>query len=146
MAWTSKVACAALLLACSCSSSVHAPDLHADAHAEVGPDARAPQPDLSRQDLRADAPCKLVKPYSTKNAPCNQCAESTCCVELNGCLASPDCDDFYVNCTLACALGRAPDAGLSACLGACAKDYPKGKAEYDVAIGCADSRCATECK
>lgn len=89
--------------------------------------------------------CKLVKPYSSKNAVCNQCAESKCCAEVNGCLGDPACDDDYVNCTLVCALSPAPDAGMGACLGQCAKDYPKGKAEYDTAIGCADSKCATEC-
>jgi hypothetical protein len=140
------ISAALLTVLGACSSDPSPP---ADARASVAPEARAEArpaergaADLAPADL---APCKLVKPYSTKNAVCNQCAESRCCVELNACLGSPDCDDAYVNCTLACALGRAPDAGVSACLDQCAKAHPKGKLEYDAAIGCADSKCAAEC-
>jgi hypothetical protein len=98
-------------------------------------------------EARVDvAPCKLIKPYSTKNALCNTCAEQRCCDEVNGCLGDAACDDDYVNCTLACALAPAPDAGVSACLAQCGKDYPKGKAEYAAAIGCADTKCAAECQ
>jgi hypothetical protein len=108
--------------------------------------AAEPGRDLS-PDRRGDlVPCKLIKPYSSKNATCNQCAENKCCVEINGCLADPECDDSYVNCTLACALGPAPDAGMSACLGQCGTAYPKGKSEYEAATGCADTRCASECQ
>ena len=31
------------------------------------------------------------------------------------------------------------------CLGECATSYPDGKARYDIAIGCAEAKCATEC-
>jgi hypothetical protein len=108
---------------------------------------------LSVKDSAGDAPsdagsCKLVKPYSSKNVTCNQCAEAKCCAEINGCLGSPDCDDTYVNCILACALlpDDAGDAGISLCMAQCAVDSPKGKAEYDTAIGCADAKCQIECK
>lgn len=89
-----------------------------------------------------------MKPYSSKNVGCNQCAEAKCCVEINGCLGDPACDDTYVNCILACALlpDDAGDAGISLCMGQCAVDSPKGKAEYDTAIGCADTKCTIECK
>lgn len=100
-------------------------------------------------DAASDAgTCALVKPYSSKNAVCNQCAQEKCCVEINGCLGDPRCDDEYVNCILACALlpADAGDAGTKPCVDQCAKDFPQGKAEYDVAIGCADTQCAGPCK
>jgi len=129
-----------LLLACS-SDPVAAP----------APDAA--QDSASLKDSAGDAPsdagsCKLVKPYSSKNVGCNQCAEAKCCVEINGCLGDPACDDTYVNCILACALlpDDAGDAGISLCMGQCAVDSPKCKAEYDTAIGCADTKCTIECK
>jgi hypothetical protein len=128
----------------------------ADSTIDRSRDVRAPVRDTSivdarivdrRADARGDvSTCKLLKPYSTKNTVCNTCAEARCCVEINGCLGDLECDDSYVNCTLACAFAPASDAGVSACLQQCAKDYPKGKTEYDVAIGCAESKCATECK
>jgi hypothetical protein len=94
--------------------------------------------------------CTLLRPYSTKNATCNACAQAKCCVEVNGCLGDPACDDGYVNCAIACALdfdgGADADAGPVACLADCAKQYPKGKVEYDAAIGCADASCAAECE
>jgi len=125
---------------CACGSAQPAPP---DARADVRADLRID----SHADARVDVPpCKLVKPYSTKNALCNQCAEGKCCAEVNSCLGDTACDDDYVNCILACSLGPAPDAGTSPCLAQCGKDYPKGKAEYEAATGCADSKCATECK
>ena len=99
-------------------------------------------------DAAADASvCTLTKPYSSKNAACNACAEKECCAAINVCYASSDCDDGYVNCILACALlpGDAGDAGVADCLSDCDKQYPKGKAEYDAAIGCADTMCAGPC-
>ncbi len=91
--------------------------------------------------------CALVSPYSTKNKACNDCATAKCCAEINGCLADTVCNDDYVNCILACALGPADagDAGIAACEATCASQYPKGKAEYDTATGCADSKCKAEC-
>lgn len=92
--------------------------------------------------------CALVKPYSSKNAVCNQCAQTKCCSEINGCLGDPKCDDDYVNCILACALlpdDAGADAGTKPCVDQCGKDFPQGKAEYDVAIGCADTKCNVEC-
>jgi hypothetical protein len=123
----------------------------ADSAIDRSRDVKAPIRDTFAVDARPDArgdltACKLLKPYSTKNTVCNACAEAKCCVEINGCLGDLECDDAYVNCTLACALAPAPDAGVSSCLQQCAKDHPKGKTEYDLAIGCADSKCATECK
>jgi hypothetical protein len=124
---------------CACGSAQPAPpDTRADMRADVRPDVT---PDVASDR----GPCTLVKPYSTKNALCNQCAESKCCAEVNSCLGDTACDDDYVNCILACSLGPAPDAGTSPCLAGCGKDYPKGKAEYEAATGCADSKCATEC-
>ena len=54
----------------------------------------------------------------------------------------------HVNCILACALdpGDGGDAGVATCIAACDDQYPVGKAEYDAAIGCAESKCATECQ
>ncbi len=103
----------------------------------------------TKGDTTPDATCKLVKAYSSKNAKCNACAEAKCCVEINGCLGDPKCDDEYVNCILACALlpADAGDAGAEAkaCIAKCGTDFPVGKAAYDKAIGCADAQCATEC-
>lgn len=100
-------------------------------------------------DAAADGPaCELSKPYSSKNAACNACAEQKCCAEVNACLDDPVCDDDYVNCILACALdpGDGGDAGVASCISSCDAQYPKGKAEYDAAIGCAEALCATECQ
>lgn len=92
---------------------------------------------------------KLVKPFSTKNVPCNTCAETKCCAEVNGCLGDTRCDDDYVNCSLACALlpADAGDAGAEKerCLAECGTSHPEGKARYDAAFGCVDTKCVAEC-
>ncbi len=51
-------------------------------------------------------------------------------------------------CILACALdpGDGGDAGVATCLAACDAQYPQGKAKYDAAIGCGDTKCAAECQ
>jgi len=102
-------------------------------------------------DVVADAACTLTKPYSSKDAICNACAQSKCCAEVNGCLGDPRCDDDYVNCILACALTAPTDGGdagaeKAACLADCASKYPVGKAAYDAAIGCVESKCNDVCK
>lgn len=141
----------ALLSLAACSSSTPAADAVAtdavttDAVAADAVAADAAAADL-KPDQRADsAPCKLVKPYSSKNAVCNGCAEAKCCAEINGCLGDTRCDEDYVNCILACTLLPEPDAGVSGCLQQCATAHPQGKAAYDVAIGCAEAKCASEC-
>lgn len=94
------------------------------------------------------AACKLVGVYSSKNVACNTCAEQKCCEEINGCLGEVVCNDTYVNCTLACSFF--PDDGgmaaAQACIDKCGVDAPDGKAAYDQAIGCADTKCASECQ
>lgn len=138
----SAVCCALALAGCSnadggASDASALPDGRNDAGADVA------------ADVITDATaCTLVKPYSSKDAVCNQCAQTKCCAEINGCLGDPKCDDDYVSCILACALlpGDAGDAGTKSCLDQCAKDFPVGKAEYDVAIGCADTKCTASCK
>ena len=97
------------------------------------------------------ASCALHKPYSTKNAACNACAQARCCAVLNDCFDDLRCDDDYVNCILACALLPAdagPDAGdaTGACLADCAAKHPAGKTRYDAAIACVDGTCAAECR
>ena len=152
---------------CSCSASdspsspgagVDAgPDVAVDAPMDTGGDSSADAPSDAGSDVTdandandaTDASaCSLTKPYSSKNAACNACAEQHCCVAVNACYADPDCDDGYVNCILACALlpGDAGDAGVAACTADCDAQYPKGKQEYDAAIGCADTQCASECQ
>jgi hypothetical protein len=114
----------------------------------------APAPDDSGldapDDSAPDAPaCKLAAAFSSSNKVCNDCAEEKCCPQINGCLKDTACNDDYVNCSLGCAFTDfdAGDAGTKAgCLDDCAKQFPKGKAEYDVAFGCADNACATECQ
>jgi len=142
---------ATLLAPFACSSSSTAPDAGGPPPGDAAPDLVQTHdlgPDLVPvPDVGVDtAPCTLIKPYSSKDVVCNQCAEEKCCPEINGCLGDPVCDDDYVTCILACALTPVPDAGVDACLQQCAADYPTGKAKYDVAIGCADSKCATECQ
>jgi len=115
----------------------------------------APTPVDSGMDAPLDSPpdapaCKLASPFSSSNAVCNGCAEEKCCLQINGCLLDPACNDDYVNCSLVCAFtdhDAGADAGTEAgCLADCAKQFPKGKAEYDAAFGCADSACSTECQ
>lgn len=89
-------------------------------------------------------PCALASPFSSSNPECNACAEAQCCAAINGCLLDPACNDDYVNCTLACALDA--DGGVDPCLADCDAQYPAGKAEYDMAFGCADTKCAIECQ
>lgn len=116
-----------------------------DGAKDARPDSFA---DGSPIDAGDGGTCTLVKPYSSKNVVCNQCAQTKCCAEINGCLGDPKCDDDYVNCILACALlpdDAGADAGTKPCLDQCGKDFPQGKAEYDVAIGCADTKCKVEC-
>lgn len=131
-----RAALTALLLTACSSPDPMTPDggLEDAGPADAGTDAEVPDA----------GPCALASPYSTQNATCNACAEAKCCVEINGCLLDPGCNDDYVNCALACALD--PDAGQDPCLAACATQYPTGKAEYDTAIGCADMKCAIECQ
>lgn len=93
-----------------------------------------------------DLACGLRRPYSSKNAPCNACAGRACCGVVNTCLADLECDDGYVNCTIACTFGL--DGGVpavKACLADCARQHPRGAAEYEAAIGCVDKACAKEC-
>jgi hypothetical protein len=132
----------ALLAACTALplSGCSAPDVGGlDAGLDAAPEAAVPM------DAEAGA-CALARPYSTKNATCNACAEARCCVEVNGCLLDPDCDDGYVNCAIACALDPDAGAGSTPCLADCATQYPQGESEYDAAIGCVDQRCAVECQ
>ena len=92
--------------------------------------------------------CTLVANYSSEDAFCNACAESSCCTEVNGCLGDTRCNDDYVNCQLACAL--LPDdespAAIKACFAQCGVDFPEGKQLYDSAIGCVDAACAGICE
>lgn len=118
------------------------PDTGQDASQDISLDTGRDLP----LDLAADlTPCTLLGVYSSKNPACNQCAEDKCCAELNGCFAEPLCDDFYVNCMLACVLAPDPDAGVSTCLSKCAADYPLGLEKYQIAMGCPESSCAGEC-
>jgi hypothetical protein len=134
-----------LVATAACSSGTTAPPSDASSS-----DALLVSPtDGAADSAPTDAgSCKLTKPYSSKNMACNACAQSKCCAEINACYADADCDDGYVNCILACALlpDDAGDAGISTCLADCGKQYPKGKTEYDAAIGCADTKCAAECQ
>jgi len=121
-----------------------------DAAADLGSDGAVDLPrdrgdDRSPDQASDQAPCTLLGVYSSSDPGCNQCAEARCCAELNACFAEPQCDDLYVNCTLACVLTRAPDAGPKACLQQCAIDYPQGRDLYVTAMGCAEARCAAEC-
>jgi hypothetical protein len=139
----------ALPLVLACSSAT--PPGGSGGSGGAGPSDAGPG-DAARPDAPADAPtdaaaCVLVSAYSSQNAGCNACAEAKCCAEINGCLGEPGCNDDYVNCILACAFVEdAGDAGVATCLDACAAQYPQGKAEYDVAIGCAEQACAAECQ
>jgi len=135
-----------LVLACSSATT---PGGSGGASPDAGPEDAGPDaPADAGSDAPTDAaPCALISPYSSQNAACNACAEERCCAEINGCLGDPGCNDDYVNCTLACAfVDDGGDAGLTACLDACGAQYPQGKAEYDVAIGCAEQACATPCQ
>lgn len=131
-------------------ADVEQSDAGPDAMAEASaPDAEPDAADVGAPDTKDDAPvdasaCTLAKPYSSSDPVCNACAEKECCVEINGCLLDPACDDSYVNCILACSIDV--DAGeVAPCIAVCDEDYPIGKAEYEAAIGCADARCAAEC-
>lgn len=133
-----------LLLLSACASSAE-PAATGDAAPDVAADAVDASGDADA------ASCTLKKPYSSKDGDCNACAEARCCAEVNGCLADPRCDDDYVNCILACALippdaGDAGDAGVAACVADCGAAHPQGKAAYDAAIGCVDTRCADVCE
>jgi hypothetical protein len=128
-------------------AGVDAPSAH-----DAGPDAPLDAEPGAPGDAEAGT-CKLAQPFSSKNAVCNDCAEAQCCPEINGCLLDPACNDDYVNCSLVCAFtdfdagaDGGSDAGTAGCLADCAAQYPKGKAEYDAAFGCADTACATECQ
>ena len=134
-----------------CSSS----DAASTADASVSEASDAAIDTAPDSSIAADADggtCALVRPYSSRNATCNACAEAKCCGEVNACLVDTDCDDGYVNCAIACAIDfdagsdAAADAGPTACLADCARQYPKGKTEYDTAIGCVDRSCTAECK
>jgi hypothetical protein len=131
-----------------CSSSSLGDPLVVDASLDVAADTRS-----DTVEAPSDAACKLVAAYSSKNAVCNGCAQSRCCAEVNGCLGDPRCNDDYVNCILACAL-LPDDAGVGVdaagvahdCVAKCGVDFPVGRAAYDAAIGCVDTKCTTECQ
>jgi hypothetical protein len=139
-------------LTAGCATSEDAPAAVVDASSEVAVDAPpADAADTHVSDGAGDAACTLVKPYSSKDATCNACAQAKCCAEVNGCLGDPRCDDDYVNCILACALTTTVDSGdagpvVAACVAECGTKYPAGKAAYDKAIGCVDARCSDVCK
>jgi len=128
------------LLGLGCGAgTVASPDL------AVAGDLAAPV-DAAKADF---AGCKLSAPYSSKDAVCNGCAESHCCVEVNACYASTSCNDDYVNCYLGCGLFANPDAGgtdVTACIADCGTMYPAGKVQFEAAIGCVDTSCAGKCK
>lgn len=111
------------------------------------PDAAAPDaaPTIDAA-MRDTGICRLVRPYSSRNIPCNTCVEQRCCAPVNDCLLDADCDDGYVNCAIACALDPGSDAGPDMCLAECGRQYPRGKVEYDLATGCADRMCEVECR
>ncbi len=114
--------------------------------------------DSAKKDAKSDtgittdaSSCKLVRPYSSKDVDCNECAEAKCCAVVNACFDEKDCDDGYVNCLIGCALEKkdaGPDGGdpLKACKDECAIDYPKGKPLYDAFSSCVDGACAVPCK
>ncbi len=143
------------IAACSSSESRSNVGAGADAGVEApAPDARARESaagDAGNADARVDAgSCKLVKPYSTKNKTCNDCAATECCSEVNGCLDDVECDDHYVNCILACALlpedaGPDASAGIAACELDCGNSYALGREAYHRAIGCVGQKCASPC-
>jgi hypothetical protein len=140
-----------LVLACSSATMPGGSGGAADAGPpDAGPQDSGPADAGPSDTGPADAACALLSPYSSENAACNDCAQAMCCVEINGCLGDPGCNDDYVDCTIGCALdddgGAGADAGLTMCLDGCGTQYPKGKGEYDVAIGCAEQACATECQ
>jgi hypothetical protein len=134
-------------LSTACSSSETAAPTTTDssvAHdtlASETADETAPAEDAASDETPRDATCSLVKPYSTKDKVCNDCAAEKCCAEVNDCLGDKRCDDDYVNCILACALlpDDAGDAG--GCIGECGTKYPEGKALYDTAIACVEEAC-----
>lgn len=139
----------ALSAACA-SSEPPAPTVTDASVAEtLSEDTRAEETPAETDTLVAettDASCSLVKPYSSKDKTCNDCAASHCCLEVNACLGDKRCNDDYVNCILACALlpDDAGDAG--GCISDCGTMYPAGKALYDGAIGCVEAKCPTDCK
>lgn len=146
------------VVVCGCSSS-SSPSAGASAADAAPPDAFSMPLDANGEsdarpamDAKPDgASCKLHAPYSSKNTLCNGCAQENCCPEVNACLDDTRCNDDYVNCELACALlpddaGADASAAAAACLANCGGNYPEGKGLWDRAIGCVDSRCASECK
>lgn len=93
------------------------------------------------------AACTLSQPYSTKDAVCNECAQSHCCQAVNDCYADDQCNDTFVNCILGCALTDSGGTdGTNACIAQCGVDSPQGKAEYAAISDCLAASCATECK
>ncbi len=126
-------------------------DVAAPHDGSIGLDARIKLPDDPGDADPADADsvdaaaCTLVRPYSSKDAVCNACAQKECCAQINTCLSDTQCDDGYVNCLLACVLvddaGPGTDAGIAMCETACGAQYPKGHTEYDIATGCVDTAC-----
>lgn len=141
----------ALFLLVGCASSETEPTfVSTDSSTEVATDVASEAARDTAPDVVGETPtCKLLKPYSSKNVPCNECAQGKCCAEVNACLGDPRCDDEYVNCSLACALlpADAGDAGAEKerCLTECGAMHPEGKKRYDAAIGCVDTKCASEC-
>ncbi len=140
---------AAILAGCSSPDAVSALDASA---ADASDAANEAASDASIATDADGGACVLVRPYSSRNTTCNACAQSKCCAAVNACLVDQDCDMGYVNCAIACAIDfdagsdAAADAGPTACLADCATQFPKGRAEYDSAIGCVDRSCAVECK
>lgn len=98
-----------------------------------------------QSDGQEETSCTLVRPYSVSDPECNECAQTACCEEVNACLNAEICDDFYVNCMLACVLDEETE-DVAACIGQCDTDYPVGKALYDAAIGCVDEHCMAQCE
>lgn len=134
-----------------CSSRETETPVVTDAAADVTADVSADVAGEVSADVGGESPpqCRLLKPFSSKNAACNDCAERECCAAINACLADKRCDDDYVNCSLACALlpADAGDAGAEKerCLNECGAMHPDGKALYDAAFGCTDVKCAAVC-
>ncbi len=83
--------------------------------------------------------CSMECPGSQKLTPCQHCLYSKCDIQMNQCVANPECDALFA-CVGMCMPGD------MACRQACGMAHPNGVADAQAVGLCAGASCPNECK
>jgi hypothetical protein len=82
--------------------------------------------------------CPTECPGNTALSPCDQCLYSQCTVQMNACVANPECVAYF-DCVQPC-------NGGAVCIAMCQAAHPMGVVDAATVDQCAGVSCATVCK